>query len=577
MFATDAISLPPDRRSAGRKDRHHAIVGLIAVTLINALDPSLTCGSNLHSSVEGASTPSHPERAEAMPDVPVIRITEISTTIHPPLDVDPADRFGVAVAIDGDRVFIGNDGRRDGPPAAGMVTVHERVEDEYRETVRLRSPRSRAGDEFGADLAIADDLLVVGAPGMNEERGGAWLFRLRNGRWKAVGPVTPSTPNAGDRFGEAVAIEGGLIVVGGPRADVKGVLDRGRVACFRVVDDRIQPPIELEPPIALTGLRFGTALAVGNLIVVGAPGFDVPNRPPKDGLVDRAGGAWRFSTDRPHRRQGTLLRPDPARLDRAGRSIVILPGDRIVVAAPRATLGAPRSGVITVHDRPRREYAAPIGPEAGLGTRMTSSPTMLAATIPGRRDATGRVDAAVRINRIGDRVLIPVLDLVGLGVGGSVQRIDFDPPGLRLAIGVMPPGDGLPATGVVHVVDFSPPGIHRRADHRHGGRPIHADVFEWASTPDRPSLGSEGVEQGRFRGRDPVVARGDGLADRLAKKPGLLEIALLQEDPDRIEEFGGRSRRIGHDRSPVIDFSPPLLKHHRSIDAFDSPRNSQAG
>ena len=54
-------------------------------------------------------------RTDAMPDVPVIRVTEISATIHPPLDVDPPDRFGVAVAIDGARVFVGNDGRRDGP------------------------------------------------------------------------------------------------------------------------------------------------------------------------------------------------------------------------------------------------------------------------------------------------------------------------------------------------------------------------------------------------------------------------------------------------------------------------------
>ncbi|MCP4069424.1 MAG: hypothetical protein GY741_14205 [Phycisphaeraceae bacterium] len=386
--------------------------------------------------------------------MPAIRIAEISTTIHPPLDADPADRFGVAVAIDTDQVFVGNDGRRDGPPAAGMVTIHERDEDGYRETARLQSPRSRPGDEFGADLAVDDTLLVVGAPGMDDERGGAWVFRSRNEGWTVIGRVTPAAPNVGDRFGEAVAIADDLIVLGGPSADVNGVLDRGRVACFRVVQDRIGPAIELEPAIAMTGLRFGSAVAIADVIVVGAPGFDVPIPPPATGVVDRAGGAFRFSTDHPHRRGGVLLRPDPARLDRAGRSIAVLRDHRIVVAAPRATFGAPRSGVITVHDRPRREYAAPIGPEAGLGTRMASAPTMLAVTIPGRRDSTGRVDAAVRINRIGDRAMLPTLDLVGLGIGGSVQRVDFDPPGLRLAIGVMPPGDGRPAAGVVHVVEF---------------------------------------------------------------------------------------------------------------------------
>ena len=60
----------------------------------------------------------------------------------------------------------------------------------------------------------------------------------------------------------------------------------------------------------------------------------------------------------------------------------------------------------------------------------------------------------MRINRIGDQAMLPTLDLVGLGIGGSVQHVDFDPPGLRLAIGVMPPGDGRPSAGVVHVVEF---------------------------------------------------------------------------------------------------------------------------
>ncbi|MCP4495768.1 MAG: hypothetical protein GY825_03200, partial [Phycisphaeraceae bacterium] len=152
---------------------------MLAVSLTTLADPPPV----------NASPSSSSERVETAPAVPAIRIAEISTTIHPPLDADPADRFGVAVAIDPDQVFVGNDGRRDGPPAAGMVTIHERDEDGYRETARLQSPRSRPGDEFGADLAIDDTLLVVGAPGMDDERGGAWVFRSRNGGWTVIGRV----------------------------------------------------------------------------------------------------------------------------------------------------------------------------------------------------------------------------------------------------------------------------------------------------------------------------------------------------------------------------------------------------
>ena len=422
------------------------LLPLVATTL-----PDRLCASTvpLHDAPAAVST------------VPAIRTTEVSTVIHPPIDVDPAERFGVAVAMHRAFVLVGNDGRRDGPPAAGMVTIHERVDGEYREQGRIRSPRSRIGDEFGAEIAVFDDLLVVGAPGMDGERGGAWLFRFVDRRWTPVGAVVPTERLDGDRFGEAVAITDRLVVVGGPRADVEGVLDRGRVACFDVGDKAVGRPTELDPGKSMTGLRFGTAVAIGKSIVVGAPGLDVILPHQDDVIVDRAGGAIGFTTVRPHRRTRTLLRPDPSPLDRAGRSVAMLRDDRIAVAAPRATFVAPRSGVITVHDRRRREYAAPIGPESGLGTRIAGSPGMLAASIPGRRDATGRVDAAVRINRILDHDLIPALDLTGLGVGGSIQRIRFDRHGLRLAIGVTPPGDGWSAAGVVHVVDFE---AHGRGD-----------------------------------------------------------------------------------------------------------------
>ncbi len=411
------------------------------------------------STMSTMSTPLHagvPGNEETEQSIAIIPISRVSQLIHPPIDLDTVDRFGCAVAANARSIFVGNDGRRDGPPAAGVVTIHATEGHQYVETHRLRSPESRPGDEFGAVLAIEDRLLVVGAPGMREERGGAWAYRLTEKAWRLVGSMSVPGAAPGDRFGESVSVGSNLILIGGPRADVGPLLDRGRVVVFGVEGDSIRHQGELQPTQSATGLRFGSSIAVGDRIEVGSPGLDAPAPPNEVDLIDRAGGVFRYEPLTPHRLVAVLRRPRPGRLDRAGQSVVAA-SNRVVMSAPRATLGAPRSGVITVFDRPPRESGMPSGPEAGLGTMMATEAGLLAATIPGRRDLTGRIDPAVRLGVVDDRGFRPAVDLTGLGMPGGLQRIAIDDRGERLAIGVLPPSDGIPSAGVVHVVRIHRP------------------------------------------------------------------------------------------------------------------------
>lgn len=391
--------------------------------------------------------------------IPAIPIAEVARMIHPPIDVGTVDRFGCAVEAKGRFILVGNDGRRDGPPAAGMVTVHTPRDGRFIEKDRLRSPRSRPGDEFGAVLSIEGELLVIGAPGMLEERGGAWVYRQVGDQWNPHGLISISDAEPGDRFGEAITVGGGLILIGGPRADVGPILDRGRVVVFHAEGNVPTRIGELHPPQDATGLRFGTSIAVGQRIEVGSPGLDAPAPPTEDEPIDRAGGVFAYSIAAPHRLVEVLRRPHPERLDRAGQSVVVA-SSRVVMSAPRATLGARRSGVITVFDHPPRESGISSGEEAGLGTTLAANAGFLAATIPGRRDRTGRIDPAVRLGVVGaagvggDRGFRPSVDFTGLGRAGGLQRIAFDETGEYLAIGVLPPGDGIPSAGFVHVVQM---------------------------------------------------------------------------------------------------------------------------
>ena len=396
------------------------------------------------------------EAAGSSEPIPAIPIAQVARDIHPPIDVETVDRFGCAVEMKKPFVLIGNDGRRDGPPAAGMVTIHAPGNGRFIERYRLRSPTSRPGDEFGAVLAIDGDLLVIGAPGMNEERGGAWAYRQVGDEWTFIGEVSIPDADPGDRFGEAVTVGSGLILIGGPRADVGPILDRGRVVVFRVEGNAPQHLGELDPPQDATGLRFGTSIAIGQRIEVGAPGLDAPAPRDEDEAIDRAGGVFEYELAEPHRLVDVLRRPRPDRLDRAGQSVIVI-SNRVVMSAPRGTLGARRGGVITVFDRPPRESGMPTNAEAGLGTTLAADADFLAATIPGRRDETGRIDPAVRLGVVGHRGFRPSVDFTGLGRAGGLQRIALDETGECLAIGVLPPVDGTPSAGVVHVVRMRGP------------------------------------------------------------------------------------------------------------------------
>ena len=65
----------------------------------------------------------------ATPPVPTVAIERIATPIPVPAAVSAAHRFGISVALEGERLAIGADGRRDGPADPGIVTVFRRAID----------------------------------------------------------------------------------------------------------------------------------------------------------------------------------------------------------------------------------------------------------------------------------------------------------------------------------------------------------------------------------------------------------------------------------------------------------------
>jgi hypothetical protein len=240
-----------------------------------------------------------------------------------------ADGFGGAVAVGGARMIVGAAGVDAGAADAGAVYVYDLTSATPTvPALELLNPDPGAGDGFGACLALAGDLLLVGAAGddtLAADAGRAYLFDL--------GGPQPGTPvavldnpraAAGDRFGAAVALSATFAAVGVAGDDTTGA-ESGCVQVFSATGSWL---LTVENPTPLAGDGFGTAVALAdNLLAAAAPDDDA-------GATD-AGVVHVFdlASPLPGLPQITLGPPVPAAGDRFG-SAVAMSGLRVVAGAP---------------------------------------------------------------------------------------------------------------------------------------------------------------------------------------------------------------------------------------------------
>ena len=98
-----------------------------------------------------------------------------------------------------------------------MVYIYEHdVTGKLVRRATLKASDASLSDQFGTDVGVAGNAVVVGAPGLNA----AYVFRRRSdGRWVETQKLqTADTPVRGG-FGSAVAIDRGMIIVGAPSFD----------------------------------------------------------------------------------------------------------------------------------------------------------------------------------------------------------------------------------------------------------------------------------------------------------------------------------------------------------------------
>ena len=288
-------------------------------------------------------------------------IFEQTERIAPTYNRFSYDRFGNAVTISDDQVFIGAQNHDYGIfsqasallSSAGAIYVADIIgagddDDDTNLPIEVYVgpedkivPSDRGShDDFGTSLAVSGDFAIVGAAredhdvnGANkiENAGSAYILkRNQYGYWGETQKLTSSDRALRDFFGQSVSIDGDYAVVGGFNKVNKN--DGAAYIYKKDLNDNWVEVQKLSLPNASTNSDFyGWSVAIsGNFIVVGAPETTVNNgiALAKAGMIHvyENNGNGTFNL------MGSYTSSDIAEKDKFGFSVAI-DGDNIIVGA----------------------------------------------------------------------------------------------------------------------------------------------------------------------------------------------------------------------------------------------------
>ncbi len=296
-----------------------------------------------------------------------------SVIAHHPFDsvVRPASSllqgtFGQAVDTIADYAVVGAPNAQVSGTNSGAAFIYRRdtaATNLWTQWRQLQPATVLAGDRFGRSVAMTDERVAVGA--INDDTAGAdtgavYLFERDLGgtnNWGELLRVVPTNLTAMARFGFSVALDGDLLAVGAPDADLSGTgIKAGAVLLFGRNQGGTNAWGEIRrwapSDAGSTNALFGQSVALsGDRLLVGAPLYNVVG-----GASVREGAVFLLSRDQGGTGQWgrvqTLVAPDSS-LSREFGWEVAIDGALAAVGAPAMTAGTvTNAGRVFIYEIP---------------------------------------------------------------------------------------------------------------------------------------------------------------------------------------------------------------------------------
>ncbi|MCI0388648.1 MAG: hypothetical protein MOB07_07755 [Acidobacteria bacterium] len=242
------------------------------------------------------------------------------------------ENFGNAVALSGDTAFVGAPHTKVGANVTQGALYPFGCG--YVEQQTITGAGVAAGDRFGSAVAIDGDVAVIGSPydtvGTASLQGSAHVFVRDDGYWARAVQLFANDGAAGDRFGSAVAISGNTIVISATHKNINGAVYRGAVYVFVRSGGTWIQQARLVAGDGAANDFFGSSVSIsGNRVAVGSPEDEIGGKRAQGSvtLFYRSGTTWSL--------EKVLTANDGAALDRFGFS-VSLSEDQVLVGAAGA-------------------------------------------------------------------------------------------------------------------------------------------------------------------------------------------------------------------------------------------------
>lgn len=192
-------------------------------------------------------------------------------------DRNGRDRFGTSVSLNatGTRALVGAFGNNTG---RGGAYVFDLGDQGWRQSKKLIARDRSLGDLFGVDVVLdrSGTTALVGATGVGDDEGAAYLFQSIEGEWTRRQKLTARRRQSGERFGQGLAINTrtNTILVGAPIRDTDSGDSAGVVYVFKPVNGHWEEVQVLRASDGGPSDEFGVAIALdeeASVAVISAP------------------------------------------------------------------------------------------------------------------------------------------------------------------------------------------------------------------------------------------------------------------------------------------------------------------